>query len=872
MNQHKLFSLLKLNFCLFFVLGAAQLLAQGKIKGAVTLKEENRISPAELANIAVTGAGDFFTGAVTDLEGLYEVELPAGTYKVEFSFAGKPPKTEEVTLADGEVKELNVLLEEGTMLQAAVVTESRAEKTVAESTISIVTVDPNLAKRAGQTKVSDVVDKVPGVTVVDGQANIRGGSGYSYGAGSRVLLLVDDMPFLQADAGFPNWRDMPIENLSGIEVLKGAGSALYGSSALNGIIHIRTAYATSEPYTSIGILGTTYSTPKRENTAWWKYDSLPTYDDKYTLDDTATVAGGAYIKPEHLKGRAGYRKPLELNLQFAHRRKFGEKIFWTVGANAYYNDSYRAGEYDRKFRINSNLEYRLSKRAKLGLNVNFNTGSGGSFFLWGNTFFLSSVVDSAIYTPLAGTVTETKNTRFNIDPIFTYFDSLGGRHRVQSRYYHVGNKNTGNQSNSSDLLYLEYQYGKTLKKLGKTQIVTGVVGQTTFATSQLFGNASYRISNLAAYLQAEKGFLPDKNDKNRLTIAGGARIEYNSIVSPDSVLISGSQPKVLNPDPNSQQVRPVFRLGANYRQGQATFFRASWGQGYRYPTIAERYITTVVGDPNGLGSLEIRANPNLQSETGWSAELGMMQGFKIPGTSWEGFVDLAFFWTQYNNMMEFTFRGGDTALVQGSPISGLYFSSVNIGNTRMQGGEISLFGRGKIGETKINVMTGYTLIDPKFRDFSPLQQKLSSEPEQNVLKYRNRHTFKSDVEAFFLANEALSVGVSYNYVSAMQAIDGAFENLNLTGSTAFGNLPIDYFGIGRYRDSVNQGQYHNLSLRVGYKYSIMEKSETPNQPEKEKMSFKFSIIGQNLLNQEYSVRPALAAAPRNIMFRFDIDF
>ncbi len=870
MNQHKLFSLLKLKFCLFFVFGAAQLLAQGKIKGAVTLKEDDQILPAELTNIAVTGENNFFTGSTTDIEGIYELELPAGSYKIEFSYTGKPSKIEEVTLADGEEKELNVLIEEGTMLEMVVKTESRAEKTIAEATISIVTVDPKLAERAGQTSVSGIVDKVPGVTVVDGQANIRGGSGYSYGAGSRVLLLVDDMPFLQADAGFPNWRDMPIENLSGIEVLKGAGSALYGSSALNGIIHIRTAYATSEPYTKLALLATGYATPRRENTAWWKYDSLPTHDDKYNSDDTTTVANGAFVRPELLKGRAGYRKPVELNLQFAHRRKFGEKIFWTVGANGYYNDSYRAGEYDRKLRINSNLEYRLNKRAKLGLNVNFNTGSGGGFFLWGNTFFLSSVVDTAIYTPLAGTVNESKTNRFNIDPIFTYFDSLGGRHRVQGRYYSVSNNITANQSNGSDLLYLEYQYGKTLRKLANTQIVSGAVGQTTFASSQLFGNASYRISNVAAYLQVEKGFLPDKNDKNRLTIAGGARLEYNSIISPDSVLVSTIQPKILNPDPNSQEVRPVFRLGANYRQGKATFFRASWGQGYRYPTIAERYITTFVG--SGLGSLEVRANPNLKSETGWSAEFGIMQGFKIPGTKWEGFLDVALFWTQYNDMMEFTFRGGDTNRVQGSPINGLYFSSVNIGNTRMQGGELSLFGRGEIAGTKVNIMAGYTLIDPKFRDFSPLQQKLSSEPDQNILKYRNRHTFKSDIEAFFLANDALSAGVSLNYVSAMQAIDGAFENLNLTGSTSFGNLPIDFFGIGRYRDSVNQGQYLNLSLRAGYKYSIMEKNETPNQPAKEKMSFKFSIIGQNMLNQEYMIRPALAAAPRNIMFRFDIDF
>ena len=65
--------------------------------------------------------------------------------------------------------------------------------------------------------------------MVSSQPNIRGGSGWSYGAGSRVLLLVDDIPALQADAGLAQWDDIPVENIAQIEVVKGAASALYGS-------------------------------------------------------------------------------------------------------------------------------------------------------------------------------------------------------------------------------------------------------------------------------------------------------------------------------------------------------------------------------------------------------------------------------------------------------------------------------------------------------------------------------------------------------------------------------------------------------------------------------------------------------------------
>ena len=43
------------------------------------------------------------------------------------------------------------------------------------------------------------MEQIPGVNITDGQANIRGGSGWSYGAGSRVLVMVDDMPLISGD-------------------------------------------------------------------------------------------------------------------------------------------------------------------------------------------------------------------------------------------------------------------------------------------------------------------------------------------------------------------------------------------------------------------------------------------------------------------------------------------------------------------------------------------------------------------------------------------------------------------------------------------------------------------------------------------------
>ena len=113
------------------------------------------------------------------------------------------------------------------------------------------------------------MEQVPGVTITDGQANIRGGSGWSYGAGTRVQVMVDDMPLISGDAGQAQWSLISTENINQVEVIKGASSALYGSSALNGVINIRTAYPGSEPETKVNFHHGFYDDAKRKSLNWW---------------------------------------------------------------------------------------------------------------------------------------------------------------------------------------------------------------------------------------------------------------------------------------------------------------------------------------------------------------------------------------------------------------------------------------------------------------------------------------------------------------------------------------------------------------------------------------------------------------------------
>ena len=212
------------------------------------------------------------TGVASDIDGNYEIKVAEGTHNITFRFIGYTSQIKTISAKAGETIPLNITLEPAvTQLEVVVVSAGKFEQKYEDVTVSMDVVKPYLAENKNATSMDKVVQQAPGVQIVDNEVQIRGGSGYSFGAGSRVQILLDDMPLLSGDAGRPNWSGLPIENLEQIEVIKGASSVLYGSAALSGVINIRTAYPKDEPKTKINVYQGMYDNPKRKHAIWWDY-------------------------------------------------------------------------------------------------------------------------------------------------------------------------------------------------------------------------------------------------------------------------------------------------------------------------------------------------------------------------------------------------------------------------------------------------------------------------------------------------------------------------------------------------------------------------------------------------------------------------
>lgn len=703
---------------------------------------------------------------LSDANGNAVFEISPGTYPLEISYIGYDKHKENITVSQSGNKVIDMNPRQN-ILNTTTVTAGKYEQPISEVTVSLEILKPRLIENLNATSIDKALEKLPGVSIIDGQVNIRGGAGFAYGAGSRVLVLVDDIPALQPDAGLPNWDDYPVEDMAQVEVLKGASSALYGTTALNGIVNLRTGYAKSEPETKAAVFYTYFDNPKDDYKKWW----------------------------------TGKNRPYETGASLVHKHKW-KKLDAVFHGYCLSNSSYNLGFAKNYGRGGTSLRYRINDRLTIGVNANFNKGYSSSFFYWQDD-------STGIYKGAPGTGSANNRTRFYIDPYAKYYDANGGRHLFLGRYYYINNQSDNNRANKSNLAYGEYQYQKRFAHSGLT-LTGGVVVTATSVTAILYSNQTFSTENYAGYVQLEKKF------GDRLNLNAGVRYEINRQHNPDSI-------PGYKLDPVQTESQPVVRLGANYKLTDGTFLRASFGQAYRYPTVAEKYIYT------DIGGAVITPNGNLRSESGWSGEVGLKQGIKI--SDWGAFADVSAFWMQYNDMIEFS-------LVSILPNT---MKALNIGNTRIKGIEFSLVGEGKIGKIPLRLIAGYTYIDPKYRDYddSLYNGGKGGTVNYNVLKYRNKHSLKADVEMEF---NRLTVGAGFYYYSKIESIDFLFK--------------LIIKGIEQYNETHSNG-FKTFDARVSYKIT---------------KGLKINLVCRNLLNVEYSVRPGLLEAPRNVTCKLDYTF
>lgn len=357
-------------------------------------------------------------GTVSDEKGFYEMAIPAGGVHLTFNFMGYKPEPVPLVLNPRETMTKNIYLRtEDKLLDAAVVTAGRFEQKMSDLTVSMDVLKSDQVLKQDPGDITATLKTVPGVDVVDRQPSIRGGNGWVYGVGSRTMILVDGQSALDPGSGQINWNTIPMEDIAQIEVLKGASSVLYGSSALNGVINIRTNRPGLTPRTNASAYLGIYGTPQESGYEW--------RDKGFYEDNDAPVE--PFLRRNIL---AGVRQPLYTGLDFSHSRRIGN-FDVSGGINLFADEGYREAGYNRRIRVGGNVTYHQPGKniVNYGANVNFLSYKNGDFFVWRSPY---QAYRSSQFTNMG-----REGNQFKLSPFYNYTDTdRDFSHKVNARFFY----------------------------------------------------------------------------------------------------------------------------------------------------------------------------------------------------------------------------------------------------------------------------------------------------------------------------------------------------------------------------------------------------------------------------------------------------
>jgi outer membrane receptor protein involved in Fe transport len=820
---------------LFSICFSALTAQQAVLKGKVIDRKTNEGLFGATILVPATKAG-----TATNFDGNFEIKADAGNVVFEITYLGYKKQTINLKLEAGKTyNEIIRMDQEGINLGVVVVTASQFEKSVAEETVSMDVLDKKLVENSNSRDLGEAVAKTPGVQVQDGQISIRGGSSYSYGIGSRTAVLVDGNTLQTAGLQDADLKFAPMENIEQIEVIKGSSSVVYGSSALSGVINIRTAWAKDTiPETEITTYFGAFANPRHSQLVWWNAHQ-PNF-------------AGMFIN---------------------HKKKVNEYVSYVVGGNIDNISSYLQEASEFRSRMNAKIKIRSKKYEGLTYGTGVNT-------MWESSdrFIIGQGMGDDAYQSAFSTT--DRYIRNAIAPFLIYSTHSGHKFRFDGQYFNRWRKGNGDDINSSEngfSFHPQYQYTWQREKV-RLIGTTGLPLNYGFSKSNLFPEAGFVTqTNVATYAQAEMKY-------QDLSIVGGVRYEY---VTQMEAISAGF---------------PVFRGGLNYKAGKASYLRYSWGQGFRVPSIAETRVTgELINGVFIFPNNELQTEKSWNMELGLKQGMKIKEwvGYVDFAFFWQEFPEnlIEYRLGLHSIIDPYTQQPYPhiTPLFPGIPIAaGL--KPFNVEKARVAGYELSVGGKGQIGPVEIRTLMGYTYTLPANLNDSDVQESISNPENQpgdenlrkagnymadffkymfkriegddvnKLLQFRSRHIAIADIEFNY---KKLSVGYSWQYFSFPERVPNLYLALFgvLEGSLGQNELlaPFEQLPeLARERNVslvnyIDRHQKGDLVMNARIGFDATER-------------FRVSVIAKNITNKIYSVRPGRLEAPLNFTLQLKVKF
>jgi iron complex outermembrane receptor protein len=662
--------------------GLAEEITKGTVVGKVTDKQSGESLLG--VNIMVKGT---LLGASSNINGEFQIDnFPPGVYDIVATMMGyKKQIAKKQQIISGQTTTMDFQLESTILEQPTlIVTASKRKQHIEDAPTSVDVISQHQILARGVKSIDEVLQNTTaGLTMIDGQINLRGSNGFSKSAGSRVLLMVDGHPMINGDTGGINWDVIPVDEVERLEVVKGAGSALYGSNAMAGMVNIITRDPTPYPETRLKLTYGFYDSPAYPEWQWW--------DKKY--------------KPFNLFGL----KDLNLNraqtfngIDLSHSRQIG-KIGILVNLGQKRSAGYfQNGDFSR-WNAMGKIKVRFKPQKTLTVTGNWALNDHGHFLQWVSN-------DRPLEVSSEEENDWLRYEKQNISATFKQGVNQKFAYTLKGNLYRCHWENFVHDNNDNAITDRLSTEGQAEYLTGNHSITFGNEITMYHTKSSTFGN--HMIWDLAFYAEDEIKFSP------LWTFNFGTRYDYHKIID-----IS-----------YDQQISP--RMGLVWRPQEGTALRLSAGHGFRAPSIAEVFPDISVSGFHVVPNLDLK-----KAERAWSLELGLKQMIifntyqntaslsilKNPARWFCEYInpqfslDISFFASWYNNMIDAIFD-----------FDSMEAKFVNMGKARISGFETKLMGSILNGHILTNI--GYTFLDPINLDTG------------NLLPYRSKHQVMTSVE------------------------------------------------------------------------------------------------------------------------------
>lgn len=542
-------------------------------------------------------------GAATEANGRYRIgSLSPGRYRIRATAVGYAEAVENVTLAPGETQTVDFVLQEVTLESGqVVVTAARREQTLARAPSSLSVIAPEELEARNVVSLDEALRYVPGVQLAEEEINIRGSSGFSYNTGSRVLLLIDGVPFLSPERNGVPFEGLPMTQVQQIEVLKGSGSALYGSGALGGVINIITRDFPEVPETTVRFFGGFYE-PVRY--AEWR--------DRWDEADNPRPMGGTVV---------------------SHARRFGEHLGGWVHFAWRDDVGYTNFAAEQNFDGYAKVGWRPRPAVRLDVFGGVTRRKADAFLYWNG---LNDPLNPGELRFGQVTATGTNDNlvyQFSVMPSLTHLAGSNWSYTIKTRLFGASIRPLEDDGTPKPMSEgtIGFRYG------GEAQL-TWDAG-TGFLTAGVTGDA----------LLTESSFFRggDSDDQTRSQPEGAVFAQWEQRVRERLEVTAGLRYDFYHIDATRTEDKLSPKLTLTYLLSDVTALRAVYGHGFRVPGLTERFVSN-------RDFLPIVPNLDLLPETSVSYEIGARSGANVGSVGSIG-LDFAAFWNDYRRLIETKF-------------------------------------------------------------------------------------------------------------------------------------------------------------------------------------------------------------------------